>query len=111
MGNENPDICSLASIFNLADGQLFQGGLSIYYSGEDYKELIGEDSPPPDAITKTFTSQGQRLAFVNENLPSGRAGFCQDSNGLVYITFTTGPSDCEPIELAAYAGKSLSQAS
>ncbi|KAL4731427.1 hypothetical protein ACLX1H_000393 [Fusarium chlamydosporum] len=103
VGNENPDICSFASIFNLADGQLFQGGLSIYYSGEDYKELIGEDSPPPDAITKTFTSQGQRLAFVNENLPNGRAGFCQDSNGLVYITFTTGPSDCEPIELAAYA--------
>lgn len=41
VGNENPNICTFATIFNLAEDQLFNAGVPIFYSGEDFKELFG----------------------------------------------------------------------
>ena len=104
VGNDNPQSCTFAATFNLAEGQLFQGGAPIYYSGETYKELSGLDSPPSGSITKTFEDAG-RLAFRNSGLPNGRAGFCQTPNGIVYVTFTNGPVGCISIELVVYDGR------
>jgi hypothetical protein len=43
--------------------------------------------------------------FRNSGLPNGDAGFCQVSDGQVYITFTTGPPGCVPVNLAVYDSK------
>ncbi|RGP78866.1 hypothetical protein FLONG3_3065 [Fusarium longipes] len=103
VGNDNPGSCTFASIFNLADGELFDNGVPIYYSsGEDYKELSGQDDPPQGAITSTFAAGGGTLVFRNSGLPNGEAGFCQDSDGRVYITFTNGPPGCLEVKLATY---------
>ncbi|CEI41627.1 unnamed protein product [Fusarium venenatum] len=101
VGNENPQICTFAAIFNLAEGQLFEGDAPIYYSGESYKELSGQDLPASGSITKTFEDSG-RLVFRNPGLPNGRAGFCQTPDGIVYVTFTNGPVGCIPVELVVY---------
>jgi hypothetical protein len=105
VGNDNPGICTFANVFNLADGQLLEGGVPIYYSsGEDYKELSGQGIPSEGAIKSTFMVSEQRLVFRNTKLPNGEAGFCQDTDGRVYITFTNGPPGCTVINLAAYDG-------
>ncbi|KAF4944113.1 hypothetical protein FSARC_14760 [Fusarium sarcochroum] len=82
--------------------ELFAGGVPIYYSGEDYKELSAQGRPPGGSITSGFTDSGETLAFRNEELPNGEAGFCQDADGQVHITFTIGPSGCVPVNLAVY---------
>ncbi|KAH7179049.1 uncharacterized protein B0J16DRAFT_166340 [Fusarium flagelliforme] len=102
VGNDNPGVCTFATTFNLAEGQLFDGGVPIFYSGEDFKELSGQGNPSSDAITTTFEESSQRLVFRNSGLPNGEASFCQNSNGLIYIVFTTGPSSCVPVNLAVY---------
>ncbi|CVL00261.1 uncharacterized protein FPRN_08566 [Fusarium proliferatum] len=85
-------------------GQLFVGGLPTFYAGENYKALGVQDggSFPQDAITKTFGTTGQNLIFKNSGLPNGEAGFCQDSSGQVYITFTASPPGCVPVTLGVY---------
>lgn len=105
VGIGNPDVCTFAAVFTLAEGELFDGGVPVYYSGEDYKDLAGQDVPSGDSITTTFTSSGGILVFRNSGLPNGDASFCQVSNGQVYITFTTGPPGCVPVNLAVYDGK------
>jgi hypothetical protein len=105
VGNDNPEVCSFATTFNLAEGQLSDGGVPISYSGEDFKELSGQSSPSSDAVTRTFADSGQRLVFRNSGLPNGEATFCQDSNGVIYTVFTAGPSSCVPVDLAVYNGK------
>ncbi|KAJ4135285.1 hypothetical protein NW768_004907 [Fusarium equiseti] len=102
IGDENPDVCTFATTFNLAEGQLFDGGVPIFYSGEDFKELSGQDSPSSGAITTNFETSGQQLLFKNSGLPNGEASFCQNSNGVIYIVFTAGPSSCVPVNLAVY---------
>ncbi|CAJ0555324.1 Ff.00g053890.m01.CDS01 [Fusarium sp. VM40] len=102
VGIDNPDVCTFAAVFTLAEGKLFDGGVPVYYSGEDYKDLAGQDNPSGDSITTTFTTSGRNLVFRNSGLPNGDAGFCQVSNGQVYITFTTGPPGCVPVNLAVY---------
>lgn len=104
VGNGNPQSCTFAATFNLAEGQLFEDGVPIYYSGESYKELSGLDSSPSGSITKTFEGSG-RLAFRNPGLPNGRAGFCQTPDGVVYVTFTNGPVGCISVELVVYDGR------
>lgn len=105
VGIDNPDVCTFAAVFTLAKGKLFDGGVPVYYSGEDYKDLAGQDNPSGDSITTTFTTSGGNLVFRNSGLPNGDAGFCQGSDGQVYITFTAGPPGCVPVNLAVYDGK------
>ncbi|KAJ4026244.1 hypothetical protein NW752_001183 [Fusarium irregulare] len=104
VGEDNPDVCTFAATFNLAEdeGQLFASGLPIFYAGEDFKELSPQGSPPSGSVTSGFTDAGGSLAFQNGELPNGEAGFCQDVDGQVYITFTTGPSGCTPVSLGIY---------
>ncbi|KAJ4112147.1 hypothetical protein NW768_011726 [Fusarium equiseti] len=104
VGDSNPQVCTFADTFNLVEGegQLFASGFPIYYSGEDYKELSSQGRPPSGSVTSGFTDTGGSLAFRNPELPSGEAGFCQDADGQVYITFTTGPSGCTPVSLGIY---------
>ncbi|EWY82838.1 hypothetical protein FOYG_14927 [Fusarium oxysporum NRRL 32931] len=102
VGDGSPDTCTFASSFNLAEGQLFKSGNPIYYSGEAYKELDSQELPPSDAITKGFASTGTSLSFQNNELPNGEAGFCQTSDGQVYITFTSAPPGCTPVTLGVY---------
>ncbi|RSL54648.1 hypothetical protein CEP53_007374 [Fusarium sp. AF-6] len=105
VGNDNPDVCTFAATFNLAEDQLFERGAPIYYSGEEFRELAGQDLPPTGAITTEFADSTQGLVFRNPALPNGQAGFCQSADGKVYITFTSGPPDCTPVEIAVYDGK------
>lgn len=108
VGNDNPGTCTFANVFNLADSQLFEGGVPIYYSsGEDYKELSGQDIPSEGAIKSTFMVSERSLVFKNPRLPNGEAGFCQDTNGRVYITFTNGPPGCTVVNLAVYDGMNV----
>ncbi|KAL5625679.1 hypothetical protein FOBRF1_000022 [Fusarium oxysporum] len=104
VGADNPDICTFALVFNLAEGQLFVDGLPTFYAGEDYKALgvQDEDSFIQGAITRTFGTTGRTLFFRNSDLPNGEAGFCQDSSGQVYITFTSSPPGCFPVTLGVY---------
>ncbi|KAF5598232.1 hypothetical protein FPCIR_3254 [Fusarium pseudocircinatum] len=102
VGDGSPDTCTFASSFNLAAGQLFKNGNPIFYSGEDFKELDSQGTPPSDAVTKGFTSTGTSLRFQNDDLPNGEAGFCQTSDGQVYITFTSAPPGCTPVTLDVY---------
>ncbi|KAG4281981.1 hypothetical protein FPRO06_10885 [Fusarium proliferatum] len=101
-GDGSPDTCTFASTFNLAQGQLFKIGNPIFYSGEDFKQLEGQGVPSSDAVTKGFASTGTSLSFQNDDLPNGEAGFCQTSNGRVYITFTSAPPGCTPVALGVY---------
>ncbi|KAI7758965.1 hypothetical protein LZL87_009960 [Fusarium oxysporum] len=102
VGDGSPDTCTFAFSFNLAEGQLFKNGNPIYYSGEVYKELESQGLPPSDAITKGFASTGTSLSFQNNELPNGEAGFCQTSDGQVYISFTSAPPGCTPVTLGVY---------
>ncbi|KAF5552679.1 NAD(P)H azoreductase [Fusarium mexicanum] len=102
VGNGSPDTCTFAATFNLAESQLFKNGNPIYYSGEEFKELDSQGLPPPDAITKGFASTGTLLSFQNDGLPNGEAGFCQTSDGQVYITFASSPPGCTLVTLGVY---------
>ncbi|PNP74629.1 hypothetical protein FNYG_11965 [Fusarium nygamai] len=104
VGAGDPDVCTFALTFNLGDGQLFVGGLPTFYAGEDYKALgvQDEDSFVQGAITRSFGISGRTLVFRNPGLPNGEAGFCQDSSGQVYITFTASPPGCIPVTLDVY---------
>ncbi|KAL7758892.1 hypothetical protein ACKLNR_011319 [Fusarium oxysporum f. sp. zingiberi] len=102
VGNENPGVCTFAAVFTLSDDQLLEDGIPIYYAGEEFKEFSGQGQALSDAVTKTFLSSGGGLQFTNAKLPGGQAGFCQDSSGKVYITFSSGPPGCVPVDLLVY---------
>ncbi|CAF3645133.1 hypothetical protein FGSG_09134 [Fusarium graminearum PH-1] len=89
VGNDKPKSCTFATTFILSEGKLFEGGAPIYYSGESYKELSGQDVPASGSIIKTFEDSG-RLTFRNSGLPNGRAGFL----GLL--------GACIPVDLIVY---------
>ncbi|RKL44332.1 hypothetical protein BFJ72_g4065 [Fusarium proliferatum] len=68
-----------ASAFSLSDGRLLDDGKPIYYNGEDYKELQGQQTTPPrGAVTTTFAGDGRFLLFRSPDLPNGEAGFFDD---------------------------------
>ncbi|KAM0209909.1 hypothetical protein ACHAQD_010928 [Fusarium lateritium] len=96
------DDCNAANTFRLVEGQLIDNDAPIFYAGEYFKPLRGQQGAVPEgAITKTFASQGGILTFTNSDLPNGGANFCQDPNdGQVYITFTSAPANCVPVRLA-----------
>ncbi|PNP85436.1 hypothetical protein FNYG_01265 [Fusarium nygamai] len=102
VGDGSPDTCTFASSFNLAEGQLFKNGNPVYYSGENFKELDSQGTPSSGAITQGFASTGTSLTFQNDGLPNGEAGFCQISDGQVYITFTSAQPGCTPVTLDVY---------
>ncbi|KAF5245309.1 hypothetical protein FANTH_7431 [Fusarium anthophilum] len=96
------EICAAAAIFNLVQGRLLDGGLPIYYNGESFKELRGYPGTlPRGAVTETFADEDGFLRFFSSALPTGEAGFCQDTDsGQVYITFTASPPGCQTIRLS-----------
>ncbi|CVL06936.1 uncharacterized protein FMAN_12028 [Fusarium mangiferae] len=98
-------VCTFALDFTLSvEGQLLAGGVPVFYAGEDFKPL-SEQKPIGNSgniITKTFTESNGVLVFKNSSLPTGEAGFCQTSNGIVYITFSSQPSGCVPVALRIY---------
>ncbi|KAF4437771.1 hypothetical protein FACUT_5486 [Fusarium acutatum] len=96
------EICAAAAIFNLAQGRLLDGALPIYYNGESFKELRGDPGAlPQDAVTETFADEDGFLRFFSSALPTGEAGFCQDTESRqVYITFTASPPSCQSIRLS-----------
>ncbi|KAF5609342.1 uncharacterized protein FSUBG_4135 [Fusarium subglutinans] len=96
------EICQDASAFSLSDGRLFDGANPIYYNGEEFKELGGQQATVPrGAVAATFSGDGGFLRFRSPELPSGEAGFCQSpGTGLVYITFTSSPPSCVSVRLS-----------
>ncbi|KAG5746241.1 hypothetical protein H9Q70_011064 [Fusarium xylarioides] len=96
------EICQDASAFSLSDGRLLDGGRPIYYNGEDFKELRGQqESLPRGAIATTFAGDGGFLRFRSPDLPNGEASFCQSpGTGQVYITFTSLPPGCVSVKLS-----------
>ncbi|CAG7557551.1 unnamed protein product [Fusarium equiseti] len=106
VGNDNPDICTFATVFLLGQGGLSQDGIPFAYLGNDYQKFQSSPVLPIDPITTTFSSEGGVLKFANSALPSGQASFCQtSSDGQVYITFASKPSGCVPVALNVYAAE------
>ncbi|KAI7773134.1 hypothetical protein LA080_011757 [Diaporthe eres] len=96
--------CDNATVFTLASGQLSVTGTPIYYfPGDNYKELRSTGSLLNGAISTTFTVSGGILQFSNSSIPGGRADFCQDDTGHVYLTFTSSPINCQPVILVSFA--------
>ncbi|EXL99733.1 hypothetical protein NOF04DRAFT_5327 [Fusarium oxysporum II5] len=53
------EICQDASAFSLSGGRLLDGRRPIYYNGEDFKELRGQQTTPPrEAVATTFAGDG-----------------------------------------------------
>ncbi|KAF5240412.1 hypothetical protein FAUST_4306 [Fusarium austroamericanum] len=97
------EICDNAEEFRLVGAQLVAGNAPIYFNGEDYKVFgAGNGEVPSSAITRTFFRDGGILRFQNSRIvPNGEAGFCQTpSDGQVYITFSSQPAGCIPVNLA-----------
>jgi hypothetical protein len=107
VGNNNPSICTFAQSFNLAEEQLFISGVPFFYDGEDYKELAAGPAPSAGAVTRLFGTTGRALQV---DLPGITAGFCQASDGRIYVTFTSGPVGCEAVTLEVYDGKLVCEA-
>ena len=107
VGDDNPDICTFATVFILGEGSLSQDGVPFAYLGNDYQKFESSLALPIDPTTTTFSSEGGVLNFANSALPNGQASFCQTSDGQVYMTFTSEPSGCIPVALNVYAGKEL----
>ncbi|KAL0937242.1 uncharacterized protein CTRU02_206973 [Colletotrichum truncatum] len=98
--------CDAATIFNLSLSRLLYAGNPIHYTpGDNNKALRTTTVPSVNAITTTFGIVGGTLQFLNSSLPGGRANFCQDPLGQVYITFASTPVDCAPVQILAYGGK------
>ncbi|PTD04358.1 hypothetical protein FCULG_00001460 [Fusarium culmorum] len=96
-------ICDNAEEFRLVGAQLVAGNAPIYFNGEDYKVFgAGNGEVPSGAVTRTFFRDGGILRFQNSRIvPNGEAGFCQTpSDGQVYITFSSQPAGCIPVNLA-----------
>ncbi|KAJ4051246.1 hypothetical protein NW756_003605 [Fusarium oxysporum] len=96
------EICQDASAFSLSGGRLLDGRRLIYYNGEDFKELRGQQTTPPrGAVATTFAGDGGFLRFRSPDLPNGEAGFCQSpGTGQVYITFASSPPGCVSVRLS-----------
>ncbi|KAF0643097.1 hypothetical protein FPSE5266_02937 [Fusarium pseudograminearum] len=101
------EICDNAEEFRLVGAQLVAGNAPIYFNGEDYKVFgAGNGEVPSGAVTRTFFRDGGILRFQNSRIvPNGEAGFCQTpSDGQVYITFSSQPAGCIPVNLSVIGG-------
>ncbi|KAI1024229.1 hypothetical protein LB504_005255 [Fusarium proliferatum] len=96
------EICQDASAFSLSDGRLLDDGKPIYYNGEAFKELRGQQTTPPlGTVATTFAGDGGFLRFRSPDLPNGEAGFCQSpGTGQVYVTFRSSPPGCVSVRLS-----------
>ncbi|KAF5702942.1 hypothetical protein FMUND_13255 [Fusarium mundagurra] len=101
VGDGNPDSCTDAESFNLAQEQLFIEGVPFFYNGQDFTELTAGPVPPVGAVTRIFGTSSRLLEIRNPDIPDG-AGFCLASDGTVYVTFTNGPAGYVPIVLKVY---------
>ncbi|EWY84378.1 hypothetical protein FOYG_11838 [Fusarium oxysporum NRRL 32931] len=101
VGNGNPDTCTYAESFNLAQEQLFIDGVPFFYNGQDYTELRARPVPLVGAVTRIIITSGRLLEIRNPDIPDG-AGFCLARDGTVYVTFTSEPAGCVPIILEVY---------
>ncbi|KAM0561353.1 hypothetical protein ACHAPJ_003232 [Fusarium lateritium] len=101
VGSQSED-CNNAAVFNLVGTRLLAGTSPIYYGGENYKELRGQEGAlPRGAVTTTFSDVGGYLRFSSSSLPNGEASFCQDAaDGQVYLTFASSPTNCVQIRLS-----------
>ncbi|WQF83705.1 hypothetical protein CDEST_08719 [Colletotrichum destructivum] len=102
--DENPQVCSVATVFVLSENQVLAGGQPFFYAGEPFKALRNGGTPPPGAVTTTFGPGADGvLRFTSPAIPNGGASFCQDpANGQVYVTFTSSPLGCVPVVILAY---------
>jgi len=101
--NGNRDSCDAATVFTLSQDQLFEADNPIFYSpGETFKQFSNPVVAPESAITSTFANVSGVLSFTSSSIPSGQAGFCQESTGEVFVTFTTRPANCKPAFLYIY---------
>ncbi|GJC96714.1 hypothetical protein ColKHC_05540 [Colletotrichum higginsianum] len=108
--DENPQVCSVATVFVLSEDQVLAGGQPFFYAGESFKPLRNGGTPPPGAVTTTFGPDADGvLRFTNPAIPNGGASFCQyPANGQVYVTFTSSPLGCVPVLILAYGDRPAS---
>ncbi|KAF5000923.1 hypothetical protein FGRMN_1380 [Fusarium graminum] len=99
-GGDDPSSCTGASPFRLSEGQLLEKGIPIFWSGQRYQKLGAQGEPVDDAVTTTFSVIDGKLSWANDGF--GKAGFCEDESGQVYITFGRLPTGCESVFLTAY---------
>ncbi|KAB5517282.1 hypothetical protein GE09DRAFT_568004 [Coniochaeta sp. 2T2.1] len=104
-GPLNPTDCTLATpfVFN-ADGTLTSGGEYVSTDpGIAYQPFW--TNSVTGAITTTFAVQDGGLVWLNAAFVGGQAGFCQDINGLVWVTFDQNPPpfDCVAVVLIPFA--------
>ncbi|WQF85801.1 hypothetical protein CDEST_10815 [Colletotrichum destructivum] len=99
----NRQSCDAAVIFSLSSNRLLDAGIPIHYTpGDTNKPFRATTLPSVDAITTTFGNVGGTLQFSNSSLPGGRANFCQNPQGQVFIIFTSTPVGCELVQLLVY---------
>ncbi|KAF2993655.1 hypothetical protein E8E14_002246 [Neopestalotiopsis sp. 37M] len=105
IGADTPDAsCDSAREFTIVDGELTSQRGSLHADIDaDFTEFGPSAS---GAISRTFVVINSTLHWQNETFSGGEAGFCQDSNGIVYATFrdteTSRPAGCSPISIVAY---------
>ncbi|OBR02508.1 hypothetical protein CH63R_13734 [Colletotrichum higginsianum IMI 349063] len=99
----NRQSCDDAVIFSLSSNWLLDAGIPIHYTpGDTNKPFRATTLPSVDAITTTFGVVGGKLQFSNSSLPGGRANFCQNPQGQVFIIFTSTPVGCELVQILVY---------
>jgi hypothetical protein len=102
-GPVNTSDCSLATPFVFSNGTLSSGGqLLSTEPGLSYQPFMTDATV--GSITTTFAIQDNILVWLNDEFSGGQAGFCQDNQGQVFITFDTTipPFDCTPVQLVSY---------
>lgn len=104
-GEVNQTTCGSASQFSLLEGELLVNGLAVRTSpGVAFSpfrvSVVG-------TISTTFAVTGGVLEWTNELFFGGRAGICQDAQGITYGTFTANYAElleCKPVEIVAVLG-------
>ncbi|KAF7537792.1 hypothetical protein G7054_g3485 [Neopestalotiopsis clavispora] len=96
--------CDSAREFTIVDGELTSQRGSLH--AEINAEFTEFEPSASGAISRTFVVINSTLHWQNETFSGGEAGFCQDSNGVVYATFresgSSRPVGCSPISIVAY---------
>ncbi len=96
--------CSDATLFRRSRGELQLKGRPISVDpGVAYINLMDY---PDGSITTRFSVINDTLVWTSSAFYEGQAGFCEDYNGDIFISFTEagGPSGCMPIDLRVYRG-------
>ncbi|XEU99943.1 hypothetical protein FSHL1_005230 [Fusarium sambucinum] len=85
---DNPDVCTFATIFTVAEDQLYDNGVPRFYSVEGYKVLLGEDPPMRGSITRTVYQpplffKMASYAYPPQTVESNRNAASQCQNGQI----------------------------